>query len=174
MWQKIIASILIMMGAQGFGIALCQNMKNLEYHLQQQKQLVRYVIEEINFIQRPISEIFEEHCERLGNPYQSFIREVARHMNHVQGQGLSQIWEKEINNSIKNGCYYPAEALDMLFEIGKKLGGQEERVQIAVLHMLETELEEKIKKQRKEKAEKGRLIRTLSLLVGVFSIVILL
>ena len=174
MWQKVIAGILIMVGAQGFGLALCQNMNNLQYHLFQQKQLVRYIMEEINFVQRPISEIFEEHCERLGNPYQSFVREVARHMNHVQGKGLYQVWEQEILNSIKNGCYYPPQALELLREMGRNLGGQEERLQMAMLQMLETELEEKLAKQKKEREEKGKLIQTLSLLTGVLCIVIFL
>lgn len=163
-----------MLGAQGFGLALCQNMNNLQYHLQQQKQLVRYMIEEIGYIQRPISEIFEEHGERLGNPYQSFIKEVARHMNHVHGQGIYQIWEKEIINSTKNGCYYPPQALEMLRKIGTNLGCQEERLQMAMLQMLEKELEEALEKQKKEKEEKGKLIQTLSLLTGVFFIVIFL
>lgn len=174
MWQKTIAGILIMLGAQGFGLALCQNMNNLKYHMQQQKQLVRYIIEEINYIQRPISEILEEHSKRLGNPYQSFAREVACHMNHVQGQSLYQIWESEIENSIKNGCYFPAQALETLREIGKNLGCQEERLQVAMLQMLEMELEEKLNRQKKEKEEKGKLIQTLSLLTGVFCIVIFL
>lgn len=163
-----------MLGAQGFGLALCQNMNNLQYHLKQQKQLVRYMIEEIGYIQRPISEIFEEHYKRLGNPYQRLVKEVAYQMTHEHGKGLYQIWELEIANGIKNGCYYPPKALEMLYKIGTNLGCQEERLQMAMLQMLEKELEEALEKQKKEKEEKGKLIQTLSLLTGVFCVVIFL
>jgi len=170
MWQNMFASLLVMIGAQGFGLALCQDMKSMQYHLQQQRMLVRYMIEEIDYIQRPIWEILEEYYEKLGEPYRSFVREVASHKMQEEGRSLQQIWSQEIE---KNRCY-PKVARENLEKIGESLGCQEERLQLAVMQMLEKELEEKLEQIKKEKAEKSKLIQTLSLLAGVLCVVIFL
>lgn len=170
MWQNVFAGVLVMIGAQGFGLALCQDMKSMQYHLQQQRLLVRYIIEEIDYIRRPIREILEEHCEKLGEPYRSFVREVASHRTQEEGRSLQQIWSQEIQ---KNRCY-PKGAQETLVRIGESLGCQEEQLQLAVMQMLEKELEEKLEQIKKEKAEKSKLIQTLSLLAGVLCVVIFL
>ena len=54
MWQKTVAAALVLCGAQGFGYALCQEMKCMLYHDTEQKQMLLYMTREIAFLHRPI------------------------------------------------------------------------------------------------------------------------
>lgn len=173
MWQDVFASLLVLFGAQGFGVALCQDMKRTQYHLQQQKRLMTYIIKEIDYIQRPLCEILEEHEARLGEPYRGFVKEVASQMKQEDGRSIQQIWRGEVSKNIKNRCY-PTEAIEMLERIGESLGCQEEHLQLSVMKMVENELDEKMEWIKKEKDEKSKLIQTLSLLTGVLCVVLFL
>ena len=48
MWQKTVAAALVLCGAQGFGYALCQEMKCMLYHDTEQKQMLLYMTREIS------------------------------------------------------------------------------------------------------------------------------
>ena len=65
MWQKTVAAALVLCGAQGFGYALCQEMKCMLYHDTEQKQMLLYMTREIAFLHRPIQEILEQIGEKL-------------------------------------------------------------------------------------------------------------
>ena len=43
LWGKIIAGLLILIGTQGFGMALSQEMKCILYHINEQKQMLFYI-----------------------------------------------------------------------------------------------------------------------------------
>ena len=66
MWQKTVAAALVLCGAQGFGYALCQEMKCMLYHDTEQKQMLLYMTREIAFLHRPIQEILEQIGEAAG------------------------------------------------------------------------------------------------------------
>ena len=78
MWQKTVAAALVLCGAQGFGYALCQEMKCMLYHDTEQKQMLLYMTREIAFLHRPIQEILEQIGEKLQEPYRTSLRKVVR------------------------------------------------------------------------------------------------
>ena len=81
LWGKIIAGMLVLIGTQGFGMALSQEMKCLLYHMNEQKQMLFYIEREIAFLHRPMQEIFLSLSERLQKPYDSFLKKVALEEN---------------------------------------------------------------------------------------------
>ena len=117
MWGKIIAGLLILIGTQGFGMALSQEMKCFLYHLNEQKQMLFYMMREIDFLHRPMQEIFISLAERLQKPYDSFVRNVARKMEDGSGIGLQEIWDEEIDELED---YIGSD--EYIEEVAKKLG----------------------------------------------------
>lgn len=173
LWGKIIAGMLVLIGTQGFGMALSQEMKCLLYHMNEQKQMLFYIEREIAFLHRPMQEIFLSLSERLQKPYDSFLKKVAEQMDDGRGRALSDIWIAEIEELYKNKCY-PSKTFFYLSQMKRCFCCEEDEMQKEAFVMLGHELEEEMDKMRKGKEEKDRLIRTLSFLAGVLCIVIFL
>lgn len=171
MWGKIIAGLFILIGTQGFGLALSQEMKCFLYHLNEQKQMLFYMMREITFLHRPMQEIFLSMSERLQKPYDTFIGDVAQRMEDGSGKSLQEIWNEEIEKLEKNRCY-PKKTFIYLKKMKRCFHCEEDEMQKESFAMLSEEIEEEISKIKKGKEEKDRLIRTLSLLAGILCIVI--
>lgn len=171
LWGELVAGMFVLIGAQGFGKALSQEMKCILYHMNEQKQMLFYIEREIAFIHRPMQEIFLSLSERLKKPYDSFLKRVSDKMEDGSGKGLSSIWKEEIDALYKNGGY-PKKTFYYLSQMTRCFGCEEDEMQKQAFAMLSHEIGEELEKMRKEKAEKDRLIRTLSLLAGILCIVI--
>lgn len=171
LWGELVAGMLVLIGAQGFGTALSQEMKCILYHMNEQKQMLFYIEREIAFIHRPMQEIFLSLSERLQKPYDSFLKRVAEKMEDGSGRGLSSIWKEEIDELYRHGGY-PKKTFFYLSQMTRCFCCEEDEMQKEVFAMLSHEVGEELKKMRREKAEKDRLIRTLSLLAGILCIVI--
>ncbi len=171
MWGKIIAGILVLIGTQGFGIALSQEMKSSLYHMNEQKRMLLYMEREISFLHRPMQEIFLTLSERMQKPYDTFLKTVGEKMDDGRGRSLVAIWEEETKKLYKNRCY-PKEVFTYLIRMKRCFYCEEDEMQRETFAMLRQELEEELDKVRRGKEEKDRLIRTLSLLAGILCIVI--
>lgn len=171
LWGKIVAGVFVLIGTQGFGVALNQEMKCYLYHMNEQKQLLLYIIREISFLHRPMQEIFLSVAERIQKPYDSFLKTVALRMEDGSGKSLLDIWEEEINELYKNKCY-PNKTFSYLTHMKRCFRCEDHKMQKEAFQMLCQELEEEMNKLKKSKEEKEKLIRTLSLLAGILCIVI--
>lgn len=171
MWEKAIAGLCVMTGAFGFGYALCQEMNRVLFHLNEQKRLLLYMINEISFMHRPMQEIFGAAGDRLKEPYKSFTLKITECMEERSGKNLQEIWAGEIKLLQKSGeC--PKAAIGTLLRMGESFGCEEDKMQIDALRLIEAELSEEISVRTQEKEEKSKLIRTLSVLAGLFCIVL--
>lgn len=173
MWQKAVAGMCVMAGAFGFGWSLCQEMSCVLSHFCEQRRLLALMIREISFMHRPMQEIFPIVGERLKDPYKEFLYSLAKKMEQRSGKNLQELWKSQSELLKKNGgC--PREALVTLLQIGDCFGCEEDKMQMDLLKMMEAELSEEISVRAKEKEGKSKLIQTLSVLAGIFCIVLFL
>lgn len=171
MWYQAIAGGLVMVGAYGFGLALCQDIRCLLFHLEQQKHMLLYFERETDFLHRPIQESFEVIADRLSTPYKEFALGITSAMKNADGRGFREIWEMCLEEySKQNG--YPKKAMEYLKRIGTGIGSEEDTLQIELCVMLRSEIEEEIEKIKQEQTQKRRVIHTLSLVGGILCIVI--
>lgn len=173
MWQKTFAGICVMTGAFGFGYALCQEMNNVLFNFKEQKRMLLYIINEISFMHRPMEEIFRSLEERLKDPYKVFVSKIAERMEIRSGKTLYEIWCDEVRLLQKSGeC--PKAAAAMLLRIGESFGCDGDKMQIDALRLIEAELSGEIESMLRENEDKSKLIKTLSVLAGLFCIVLLI
>lgn len=171
MWEKAIAGLLVITGSFGFGRALCNDMNCILFHLKEQKRIILYIVNEISFLHKPMQEIFESIEERLNEPYKSFINNIINEMKKGTGISLENIWDTEIRK-IKATKVYPQKAIESLFKFKNCFGGEKNQMQIERFNLLELELDDEIKRYVKEKEDKSKLIQTLSVLTGIFCVVL--
>lgn len=171
MWEKAVAATLVIIGTQGFGWALCQEMQSKIYHEKEEKQMLLYIRNEIEFLHRPLQEIFGEIKVKVKEPYRTFLENVSNRMLQEDGKSLNCLWKEEICELEKRKSY-PGEAMEYLNRIGENLGAEQDTFQSSALKILQLELEEAINKNKAIKDEKTKLIQTLSLITGVFCVIV--
>lgn len=170
MWGRIVAGALIIVGAEGIGMAYCQEMKCKLHHQTKQKHMLLYIEREIDFLHRPMLEIFENISERLGNPYGDFLMEVVDKMKKNRGKTLYNAWNESIEWLVENKKL-KKDYFEYLYKIGNCFGCEEDELQISMLKLVNSDLEEEIEALKGNMGEREKLIKTLSLLAGVFCVV---
>ena len=120
-----------------------------------------------------MEEIFSNIGEKLQEPYRKMIADIAEQMGTECGRGLHTIWQESVSQ-MQQKRKYPKKAIEHMYKIGECLGCEEDDMQIASLTLISKELEEEIEDIKSRKEERSRLIQTLSLLAGVFCIVLFL
>ena len=173
LWGEFIAGIFVLTGAIGFGMALTQESKCILYHMKEQKQMLFYIEREIMFLHRPMQEIFWNIAERLQKPYDTFLLHVAEKMEDGSGRNLITVWEAEIEELYKKKGY-PKTTFFYLRQMTRCFCCEEDVMQKEAFSIVSHELEEELERMKKDKKEKDRLIRTLSVLAGILCIVIFL
>lgn len=171
MWTKIVAAALVMSGAWGFGMAYSQNMQNIIFHETEQKRMLQLVIREIDYMHRPMLEIFDSISHRLNQTYQRLLTDVSEKAKENNGQGLEYIWDEQIKN-IRITSSYSKKAVSNLVRMGQCFGYDEVQLQISAMKLLEKDIEEDIEQMKQEKADKGKLVKTLSMLAGFFILIV--
>ena len=162
-----------MTGAFGFGYALCQEMNNVLFNFKEQKRMLLYIINEISFMHKPMEEIFYSFGGRLKEPYASFALRIAEQMASRNGKTLCEIWHDEAR-LLQRSKECPKAAAAMLFRIGESLGYDGDKMQIDALRLIDAELSEEIENRTRENEDKCKLVRTLSVLAGLFCVVLLI
>ncbi|MBE5877587.1 MAG: hypothetical protein E7290_11960 [Lachnospiraceae bacterium] len=173
MWYQAIAGGLVMAGAYGFGMALCQDMRCLLYHFEEQKRMLLYFERETDFLHRPIQESFDVIADRLATPYKELALGIADAMKNSQGMCFREIWRGKTEELAK-GNSYPEKAMEYLRRIGDGIGSEEDTLQVELCAILRKELEEEMDKLKFERAQKSRVIHTLSLVSGILCVVMFL
>lgn len=172
MWGKIIGGIMIISGAWGVGISMCQDLKASLFHITEQSKLVTYMEREIDFLNSPLEEVFYNIRKNMKEPYTSFLEKVCSEFEEARKDGLRSIWNENVNRlvNMKNNKsnYYK-----YLYRIGECIGCDENKLQVSMLLIVKGELEEEIKILKESLNEKMKLIKTLSLLAGIFCVVLL-
>lgn len=160
-----------MTGAFGFGYALCQEMNNVLFNFKEQKRLLLYIINGISFMHMPMEEILRTSGDRLKEPYRAFASKIAERMEQRSGKALYEIWQDEVRLLQKSGqC--PKAAAATLLRIGESFGCEGDKMQIDALRLIEAELADEIDNRTHENEDKEKLIRTLSVLAGLFCVVL--
>lgn len=173
MWYQAIAGCLVMIGAYGFGMALCQDMRCVLYHLEEQKRLLLYFGRETDFLHKPIQESFDSIADRLLPPYREFAAAIVKEMRRGDGRSFREIWQHE-TSILQASHHYPNLAIEYLERIGDGIGSEEDALQVELCELLRKELDEEVGRLKAEKAQKGRVIHTMSLVCGILCVVLFL
>lgn len=171
MWGNIAAQLLILSGSIGGGYALCREIEDELYHYREQKRMLLYMQKEIGFVKRSLDEIFDSVSDMVGEPYNILLREVSGGISSRSGERITEIWKRSARRLSKRyRC--GKRAYMSLCKISECFGYNGADLQISALKLTELELNEKIEDILRQKDEKERLIRTLSVICGVFIIIL--
>lgn len=169
MWKYIVTGLMIITGAYGFGYALCADFRNELEQLKIQRRILFNIESEIVYLHRTLDEIFDIVSEKTIYPYNKFLLKNAIALRERNGNGVSQIWN---NNICMVENILNKKSITYLTKIGKILGNEDIKAQVGEIKMLEKEIDDEIECLEKQLSQKEKIIKTLSLLSGIFILIV--
>ena len=149
----------------------------LEKRIRQLKDLEKAIFlikREVDYQLSPLGEAMLHTGSRAEFPWsQLFIKTGERLLHKEEKEGKPEVCFKEEISKIRT--YHPWEKdLDILFILGRNLGGVDKKLQIAQLTAAEEEVRQAIQYAKEEHQRKGKLYRTLGVCIGLMGVILLI
>ena len=171
--MKWIASIMILIGATGFGYSEIEEEKEKLQLLMQQDKLICLLQGEIEHFHRRLSDAFLCVSKKVKIPYGVLLEKVSERMKQWKGEDLQTIWREELQG-IEQQFHINSELHKALYKLVENINYEEYTMQMKALGYVREEIEREIT-GRREKLEQNQtwMIGFCSLL-GVLCVIVLL
>lgn len=167
--MKILAAILVISGAFGYGNVLLKEQRIIIDEYEKQEQILIEIQQEIKFFVRNIPDALKCVAQKQENTYKIFLENIWKKMKDMDGRTFSQIWNEEIEkiNIAKNH-----KIIKVMQDFPQYIQCTTEEMQIQGIQYMREKLEEEIIR-RKNKYEKNKqCILWGSTMTGVLCIIL--
>lgn len=170
--MKWMGVVCILTGALGMGWYLQQNLRRHLILLGELKQALICMRNELIYTRCPMSELYASAQQCVGLELKEcFVRLEEQTQENAQAEAC-QIWNSVWNLQSKQ-LGFTKEEQRILRQAGQKLGGMEVNQQAELLQFAQEQLEERLEQYRRTQRQQEYLYRSLSLLGGLFLIILL-
>ncbi len=170
---KITGVMCVLGGCFGLGCARIRTEQLRIRHLREVLRIVKRIQDEMSYGKRTIPEICEVLSTCVEEPYRKSFWQIREEMLGRQGRSIAEIWEEAMRECF---CDVPLreDEKKILLDIPEYLGMQEECIQAESIVQFRELLERRLRQAEEGYDGKVRVIFSLSVLAGVFVVVILL
>lgn len=169
---KVVGGFFILTGCMGLGRNRIREEKNRIRHLQELVRIIRRIQNEMVYGKHTLPEISQILSISSHEPYQEAFAVIYRRMEQEES-GLDQIWEQEMTQ-----CLYRTrlqeEEKEILRNLPQQMGMPEENYQAESIGQSMDFLVRKCSQAEEAYENKSRVIFSLSILTGVFLIILLI
>ena len=170
---KVIGACLILGTAAVFGLQL----KNqVSMHLKQLigfKEMLLMLSGEMSYAKTPLTEAFQNIAARGREPFGPLLLEVAERLEQERESPLSDIWQSAVEHQ-KKTFYFSKEELFMLKDLGGNFGYLDIQMQLNHLALYIQQVESRIGQAQQELTAKQKMYQYLSVMSGLFLILLLI
>lgn len=167
----IIGMIFVMGTSIGIGIYFIQKDKDRLHLMEEIKKMLllwRGCVRQGN---ETLPEVFRNMSSKLDYRINMLLDNMVYKMNKMDGDTIRQVWKNNIEKLYKETSL-KKEDFDLLVGIVDIIGLLDKQLQIENLNNFIYEFEDKIKKIKEHMIEKHRIYRLLSVVVGIFIVMI--
>lgn len=93
--MKWLASVLVLLGAIGFGYCTIEEEKKKLELLEEQERMIDLLKGEVEHFHRSLTDAFGHVGEKVGEPYGSFLERIAARIKQWKGETVQTIWLEE-------------------------------------------------------------------------------
>lgn len=172
MIAKLAGICLILCSSTAIGFLLSNNLKERIEELELIKKLLLMLRGEIKYSHATLSEAFQAIGKRLKAPYGSMLLQVSEQMDSMEGQTLTQIWEKNLVGALTESCLRK-EDREKLLALGGQLGYLDMEMQINTIELYLEQIQEEIKGARENLKKNGKLYQTMGVMAGIFLVILM-
>lgn len=170
MWMKIIGTVLIEIGAAGYGFWLAAQYGMRLRVLEQLRQMIFLLKGQILYANAPLGEAFETVGRRTEGALAELFLNSAKRIQLQQGESFAKIWREEVEKT------FSIEKADrqMVVSLGEHLGFLDRQMQERTILLYLEQLDLKLEELRSHKQERCRLYRSLGVMGGLFVAILLI
>lgn len=169
---KLAGILCILAGCMGMGGDRIREEKNRVRHLQELIRIMKRIQNEIGYGKHTLPEIcliLSEHCYE---PYRKYFRAIYEQTRQQGGGRLDRVWEQQIRLCLQNAPLQEEEK-EILYSLLRNTGIQEETYQAESMGQSMDLLTRKCRQAEDAYENKSRMIFSLSILAGVFLVILL-
>ena len=170
---KLIGAGLILASAIIFGIQLKQRLAQHLLHLIGLKEILLMLAGEMTYAKTPLTEAFRNIAARGKEPFGSLLNEVADRIEKERELPLADIWKSSLARH-KNAFVFSKEEVSIFSGLGDNFGYLDIQMQLNHLTLYIEQIETKIQQAKQELSVKQKMYQYLSIMSGLFLILLLL
>lgn len=168
---KLAGAGLILFSSLIYGLQLRQRLSEHVKQLIGLKELLLMLSGEISYGKTPLGEAFLHMASRGKEPFCSFLKEVAEGME--TDRELFRIW-KDVLEGKKGGFYFSGEEWELFLHLGETFGYLDGEMQLNHISLCIQQIDTKIVQAQEELAAKQKVYQCLSIMGGLFCVLILI
>lgn len=170
---KLAGAGLILFASLVYGLQLKMKLSEHVKQLIGLKEILLMLSGEISYTKTPLGEAFWHIAAQGREPFGGVLKEVARQMETDREQGLSRIW-KDTLTARRDCFYFTEEEWELLLALGENFGYLDAKMQLNHISLTIQQIDTKIVQAQGELAAKQKVYQCLSILGGLFCILILI
>ena len=170
---KLAGTILLMMGCIGLGINKVADEKRRIRELREMRRIILRIQSEMVYGKRTLPEICLLLSQYMEEPYSQAFCDIFHKMEKNDGSVLNNIWKEYMEVCMK-GMPLKEEEKAVLVRLPEHLGILDENTQAANIGQSLDMIEERIHHAESEYENKSKVILSISIMAGLFLIIILL
>lgn len=168
---KYAGIFLIVAGAGGFGTYFSTYLKTHLEQLVECREIFAELDAEREYLRLPYAQLLKKTAKGKTKLFGEILTEVADAMEEHKQADAGLLWEKAFQKRSVQ-ILLKEDEMDLLFALAKSLLMEGNHTQVAKLYFMQ--LEDKIMQVMQEKKEKQKLYGTISVLGGLFLVILLL
>lgn len=169
---KIAGIVFVVLASWGYGSGLIRQVRLHRDNLFACRELLDLLLGEIKYGKTPLGEAFQMIAQRLKEPFNSTLQQIAKELSGKQYESLLEIWNRCFQEKQKE-LLFTEEEMRILYGIGKNLGYLDTDMQMRHLTLYQKQVDGFLEQMEQTVKEKTKLYRSLSLMVGAMVILLL-
>lgn len=171
--MKAAGAVLVLGAAFLYGY---QGKLRLEEHVRQLlqwKEILMMLSSEMTYTKTPLAEAFSNLAKGGKPPFGEFFESLSRRLDRERDKTFFELWQSQIADSGSAFCFTKDE-MEIFTGLGEHLGHSDLQFQTDRMQLYVQQVEQKVVQAQGELAEKQRLYQYLSVMCGLFIILLFL
>ena len=168
---KLAGSFLVIAVSLLYGWKVKEELKAHANQLVGMKEMLLMLQGEISYARTPLKEAFWQMASQGKEPFSSFLKRAAEEMEGNEGS-IAEFWGRLVEEA--EDFFLTGEERELLKRVGENFGYLDTQMQLKNLELYIGQTEALIQKAQEELKDRQRLSATLSLMCGLFLVILLI
>ncbi len=173
LFMKIIGCVMVIGSSTGIGFFFSNEMKCRLDNLKELRKMVGLLRGDIRYAKTPLPEAIASITRRHQGSFSNFFNSVSEKLRELSGQTFADIWKEAVGKELVDTALSKKDK-QHLIQFGENLGYLDKEMQMNVIDLFQSQLEEEIKEMTKTMKEKSYLFNSLGVMAGVFIVIVML
>lgn len=169
---RVFGLIMVVAGCSGYGLCLVSREKLRCSQLREVIHILHRFECEIRNGKRTIEDICFLLSSSEPEEYGRFFRKVYNLRRKMPGASFQYIWDEEMRNDMER-LVLRKEEMDVIYDLPGKILQTNKELQLLEMIQICNYLEERLACANKELKERGKVIMSMSVLTGIFLVIVL-